>query len=120
MKSIYKLLGLFFVGLAILGAVLPLLPTTPFLIVAAGCFAKSSETWHRWLLSNSTFGPMLTDWEERRCIRCRVKIVAISSMLLVGGTSVFYFIDVVTVKLIGGGLLAIGVWVVCRIRTCEE
>ena len=64
-KSIlYKGLGLFFVGLGAAGALLPVLPTTPFLILAASCFAKSSDKWYRWLLNNKQFGPAIRDWEE--------------------------------------------------------
>ncbi|MEM7016606.1 MAG: YbaN family protein [Pseudomonadota bacterium] len=118
MKSVYKLLGIFFVGLAILGVVLPLLPTTPFLLLAAGCFAKSSERWYRWLLSNATFGPMIRDWEENRCIQPRVKVIALVSMIGVGGTSILFFVDMLAVKIIGLVLIAIGAWVVSRLKTC--
>ena len=66
-----RLLGFLFLGLALLGVFLPLLPTTPFVLVAAACFAQSSERMHRWILTNRTFGPMVRDWEEKRCVSCR-------------------------------------------------
>lgn len=56
------------VVLGAIGIVLPVLPTTPFLLVAAWCFARSSARFHHWLLSNRVFGPMIHDWQEYRSI----------------------------------------------------
>jgi uncharacterized membrane protein YbaN (DUF454 family) len=77
-----KVVGLFFVGLAIIGAVLPLLPTTPFLLVAAACFAKSSPRMHKMLLDNKVFGPLIYHWETSRSIPQRAKVMALTSMVL--------------------------------------
>jgi len=77
-----KITGMFFVGLAILGAVLPLLPTTPFLLVAAACFAKSSPRMHAMLLQNKVFGPLIYHWQQSRSIPKRAKIIALVSMVL--------------------------------------
>lgn len=77
-----KLSGIFFVLLAFLGAFLPLLPTTPFLLVAAACFAKSSPRMHKMLLDNKMFGPVIYHWERSRSIPKRAKVIALSSMFL--------------------------------------
>lgn len=77
-----KFTGIFFVGLAILGAALPLLPTTPFLLVAAACFAKSSPRMHKMLLQNKVFGPLIYHWQQSRSIPKRAKVIALSSMVL--------------------------------------
>ena len=77
-----KIVGLFFVGLAILGAVLPLLPTTPFLLVAATCFAKSSPRMYKMLLDNKVFGPLIYHWQASRSIPKSAKIIALTSMVL--------------------------------------
>jgi uncharacterized membrane protein YbaN (DUF454 family) len=58
------------------GIFLPLLPTTPFLLLTAFCFGKSSPRLHRWLLEHKTFGPPVRDWNERRVIRKRAKWIA--------------------------------------------
>ena len=75
-------LGLFFVGLAALGVVLPVLPTTPFLILASACFVRSSPRLNAWLLHTRLFGPMLRDWQQHRRVSRRVKHLAIVLILI--------------------------------------
>lgn len=72
--------GLVALGLGAVGVVLPLLPTVPFLLLAAFCFARSSERLHQWLLGHHTFGPPIRDWEERGAIGRRAKWIATVSM----------------------------------------
>ncbi|MCP4990144.1 MAG: DUF454 domain-containing protein [Colwellia sp.] len=79
---VLKVTGVFFVGLAILGVILPILPTTPFLLVAAACFAKSSPEMQRRLLANKVFGPMIHDWQKHRSIPRKAKRVALLTMIL--------------------------------------
>jgi len=79
---VLKVTGIFFVGLAILGVVLPILPTTPFLLVAAACFAKSSPEMQRRLLANKTFGPLIHDWQKYRSIPRKAKRIALLTMIL--------------------------------------
>lgn len=73
-------LGWAFVGLGILGVVLPVLPTTPFMLVALWCFARSSERFHAWLYNHALFGPPLRQWERHRVIPLRAKAVALAAM----------------------------------------
>lgn len=120
MKLYYKLLGFLFLAIACLGIVLPLLPTTPFLLVAAGCFARSSEKWHRWLLNNPTFGPMINNWERHRCISCKVKITALASMLVLGSFSVLYGVSQLWLKMLGIILIMTGLVVVSMLETCDK
>lgn len=65
------------VGLASAGVVLPLLPTTPFLLVAAWAAARSSPELHAWIRNHPRFGPLLRDWQEHRALRPRTKTVAL-------------------------------------------
>lgn len=81
-KFFLKITGLLFVGLSILGVVLPILPTTPFLLVAAACFAKSSPRLQKKLLANKTFGPLIHEWQQHRCIPRKAKRVALLTMIL--------------------------------------
>ena len=66
----------------IVGIFLPLLPTTPFVLVAAFCFARGSERCERWLLNHRRFGPMVRGWRARRVIPLRVKQLAWVSMTI--------------------------------------
>lgn len=77
---IWRVIGLVMVGLAIAGAFLPLLPTTPFLLVAVFCFARSSPRLHHWLITHKRFGPMIADWNQHGALSRRVKIVSVSVM----------------------------------------
>lgn len=115
----FKALGFLFVGLAALGALLPLLPTTPFLLLAGACFARSSAKWHAWLHNNRIFGPLLIDWEQRRCIPLAARRLALLSMLTVGGYSVGFAVSQDWLRGLGLGLLLIGALVVCRLKVCE-
>jgi uncharacterized membrane protein YbaN (DUF454 family) len=88
MRTLWLTAGLLALGLGLLGVVLPVLPTTPFLLVAAGCFAKSSPRLHGWLLAHPTFGPPIRNWEENGAISRKAKRFAVISMAAVLGLSV--------------------------------
>jgi uncharacterized membrane protein YbaN (DUF454 family) len=81
-------LGLIFVIIGVVGIFLPLLPTTPFLLLAAFCFSKGSPQFHQWLLQHKRLGPPIRDWETRGVIRLPVKWVA-TSMLLVSAIFIY-------------------------------
>ena len=74
------LVGVIAVGLGLLGIFLPLLPTTPFLLLASACFARGSTRLHRWLLTNPMFGRYLQDWEQGRGIPARAKAIIVTLM----------------------------------------
>lgn len=82
MRYVFLCLGWFFVALGVIGAFLPVLPTTPFLLLAVACFARSSPKLEAWLMNHRTFGPPLKNWRERGAISRRAKIMAISLMVL--------------------------------------
>jgi len=68
--------------LGLIGVVLPGLPTTPFILLAAACYARASPRLHGWLLNHRWMGPMLRDWERDRSLTRRTKTVAVVSMTL--------------------------------------
>ncbi len=84
MRIIYQGTGMGLVALAMIGAVLPLIPTTPFLLLATACFMRSSPQWNAWLFRTPLFGRALQDWQDHGCIRPQAKIMAIASMAFLG------------------------------------
>ena len=90
LRAVLLVSGWVCVSLGLLGVLLPLLPTTPFMILASICFARSSPRCHRWLLSRPHLGPAIQDWERNGAIRTRAKIWATLVLaLVIGSTAVF-------------------------------
>ncbi|MDR0811804.1 MAG: YbaN family protein [Paludibacter sp.] len=82
MKYILIFFGVISLGLGILGIFLPLLPTTPFLLLSAFLFARSSQRLHSWLLNHKIFGKYINDFLQEKSIPLRVKIYSISMLWL--------------------------------------
>jgi uncharacterized protein len=104
------LAGWLSLGLGALGVVLPVLPTTPFLLLAAYCFARSSERAHAWLLDNRVFGPPLRDYLDGRGISWRIKAGALVFLWAAIGVSIVLFVPFLWVRILLG-LIAIAVTV---------
>ncbi|WP_406603994.1 YbaN family protein [Bartonella gliris] len=75
-----SIVGWVMVVLGIIGIVLPIMPTVPFLIVASWCFSRSSPRFHSWLNNHRIFGPPIKKWEEKRAIPPFLKVFAVVSM----------------------------------------
>jgi uncharacterized membrane protein YbaN (DUF454 family) len=80
MKIVLNLIGVIAVALGVLGIFLPLLPTTPFLLLASACFARGSTRLHNWLRTNPVFGKYLRDYEDGRGLPLRGKVVILLLM----------------------------------------
>ena len=85
--------GSLFVGLGILGAFLPVLPTTPFMLLAAACFARASTRFYNWLLNNRAFGPTIREWRRYRSIPYRTKWTAIALMAVTLAASIVFAVE---------------------------
>jgi uncharacterized membrane protein YbaN (DUF454 family) len=119
-KWIYLVAGFLLVGLATLGLFIPLLPTTPLLLLAAACFANSSEKCHRWLLEHRLFGSILRNWHENRCMPRKAKTIAIVSIVVFGSYAVGFAIGHPYLRIASACLLLIGLVTVLRIRVCDR
>ncbi|MFO7602891.1 MAG: YbaN family protein [Gammaproteobacteria bacterium] len=80
LRVMYCALGWLFFGTGLVGAFLPVLPTTPFMILALWMFSKSSARFHAWLYHHRLFGPALQKWQQYRVIPARAKLASVSMM----------------------------------------
>ena len=110
MNLIWISLGILSLIAGFIGIFLPLLPTTPFALLAAFCFSKGSDDLHDWLLETKMFGPLIKDWEKYGVIRLRVKKMSTGMIgLLFGYTLIFVHVDIwikIVVMLSGVGVLS--------------
>jgi uncharacterized membrane protein YbaN (DUF454 family) len=89
-RILWIILGTISLGLGMLGIVLPVLPTTPFLLLTAYCYAKGSKRMHLWLLNHKWFGKYIRNYMEGKGIPLKTKIIAIASMwVMISITSIF-------------------------------
>jgi uncharacterized membrane protein YbaN (DUF454 family) len=116
-KALYGLVGGIALALGIIGIFLPGLPTTPFVLLAAACFAKASPRVHQWMLQHQLIGPMLRNWEEHRSLTLRTKCVAIGSMSIMIAVSIWSFPGRPWIQLSLLVLAVIGAATVLRIPT---
>ena len=107
MKILLTIIGSIAVALAILGLFLPLLPTTPFLLLASACYLRGSKRMHNWLIGNRVFGEYLRNFEEGKGIPLKAKITALVLMWASRFFSI-YTVRIVPLQLM---LLAIGLGV---------
>lgn len=116
-RALLVVTGLVALALGLIGIVLPGLPTTPFVLLAAACFARASPRLHHWLTQHRYLGPMVRDWEANRSLPLRVKWIAISMMGTMVLLSAWQFAGRPWLQ---GTVLALGLvggWVVWRIPT---
>ena len=85
-------LGTLFLLLGIVGIFMPILPTTPFLLLATACYARSSRSFYNWLMNHPALGPLIVEWRTYRSIPWRIKLVAVATMTLTFGSSIIFFI----------------------------
>jgi uncharacterized protein len=120
MRWLLWLAGTIALALGLIGVVLPGLPTTPFILLSAACYARASPRLHAWLLNHRWMGPMLRDWERDRSLTRRTKALAVGSMLLMVGISVWTLQGRWALQALLLVLGAIGAGVVLRIRTRHD
>ena len=88
----FATLGTLFLLLGIVGAFLPILPTTPFLLLATACYARSSHRFYNWLMNHPVFGPLIVEWRTYHSIPWRIKLVAVATMVITFSSSILFFI----------------------------
>ncbi|MFX1337875.1 MAG: YbaN family protein [Promethearchaeota archaeon] len=99
-KALYFIGGTISLILGIIGIVIPILPTTPFLLLAAACYARSSEKFYNWLLNNRILGSYIRNYIEGRGMPIKVKIFTISMLWFTILLSAFLFIQLLWVRIV--------------------
>lgn len=87
-RTIWKALGALCLATGLVGIIVPLLPTTPFLLLSAYCFQRGSERWHNWLVNHPRFGPPIRDWRQHGVISRRAKRNAMIALVAVLAISI--------------------------------
>ena len=105
--------GCLFVGLGAIGAIVPGLPTTVFLVLAAACFIRSSQQLYDRLITNRTFGPYLKDYREGKGIPLKAKIMALALIVIFVSYAVFFAVQITEIRILVGLVGLIGFWFVC-------
>ncbi len=119
-KILLIIAGTLFLILGVVGIFIPLLPTTPFLLLAAACYARSSQSCYEWLLNNRWFGNYIRNYIEGRGVPLKVKRVTLILLWIVIGSSILFVIQSFYIRLILVGI-AIGVSIhILRLRSLEQ
>ncbi|OYW43106.1 MAG: hypothetical protein B7Z38_02755 [Rhodobacterales bacterium 12-64-8] len=114
LRPFFFLLGLVLTGVGIVGVIAPGWPGTIFLILAAGCFARSSPKLEAWLVNHPRFGPTVVAWRQHGAIPRKIKFIAIGSMILSFVIVLFAHMEPVWMWVIGLCLLASALFVGSR------
>ena len=114
-KRLLVAAGTVSVGLGVIGIFVPILPTTPFLLLAAACYLRGSQRSYNWLINNRIFGPYIRNYHEGKGIPWKTKIFTIFLLWLTIGLSAFLVIDSLVVRILLA-CIALGVTIyICRI-----
>jgi uncharacterized membrane protein YbaN (DUF454 family) len=110
-RWLFAALGTLCVIIGVIGIVVPVLPTTPFMLLAAACYARASAKFYNWLLNSRAFGPLILEWRRHRSIPWKTKLTAIALMSLTLTVSIVFFVShpvaQAALALLGIGL---GIW----------
>jgi len=114
------ILGTFFLALGAVGVVVPGLPTTPFLLLAAALYFRSSERLYSWLLNHRLFGKAIRNFRDTKSISLRAKVISIGTMWAMILLSIFLFIPNTALRLTIAALGVIGTIMLLLIRTSKS
>lgn len=119
-RALYLALGALCFALAVLGVALPVLPTTPFLLLTSWCLVRSSPRLNETLRRSPLFGPLLRDWEDRRGVRVHVKVTAVATIAIAVAASFFAGGLSTPLRVVLVLLGLVGATVVLRLRTVRD
>lgn len=116
-KALLIIIGWLSFAIGVAGIVLPLIPTTPLLLLAAACFIRSSNRMYDWLLSNKCFGKYIRDYREYRGIPLRAKWMGISLLWISILSSAIFFVPLLFVKILMIAIASYFTWFILKLNT---
>jgi uncharacterized membrane protein YbaN (DUF454 family) len=119
LKLVYNIIGTVSLFFGFIGVLLPIIPTTPFVLLSAACYYKGSERLHGWLSGNEVFGPMIRDYEEHGGMRKATKIKALTIMWVAVLASTLLILDTLTMRTLILLIAVIGTASMLRVKTIE-
>ena len=99
-RGILIIFGSIFLGIGMIGIIVPILPTTPFLLLAAACYIRSSKKCYNWLLKNKRFGPYIKNYIEDKGLPLKIKLYAIILMWSMILLTAIFFVDNIFIRII--------------------
>ena len=115
-NHLFVVFGWLFMVLGVIGVILPILPTTPFLIVALAFFSKSSPRFHQMLLNNAWFGPILKQWEDKQTLSRQTKQKAFFFIIITFSISAAIFDNKIQLQLLLVGIAIVLLFFIWRIK----
>jgi uncharacterized membrane protein YbaN (DUF454 family) len=112
--------GALSLALAVVGMVLPLLPTVPFLLLTAACWSRASPRWHRWLLARPRLGPAIARWERERTVPRRAKLTAIALIVPSMATSIWLVRNHAWLPWVLAGVAVLVILFILRLRETRD
>jgi uncharacterized membrane protein YbaN (DUF454 family) len=112
--------GALSLALALVGMVLPLLPTVPFLLLTAACWSRASPRWHRWLLARPRLGPVIARWERERTVPRRAKLTAIALIVPSMAASIWLVRDHAWLPWVLAGVAVLVILFILRLRETRD
>jgi uncharacterized membrane protein YbaN (DUF454 family) len=119
-RGLWTAAGTFFLGLGILGFIIPLLPGTPFLLLAAACYLRGSERMHNWLMNHRWFGPYIRNYQEGKGIPLKIKIIAITTLWIMITISALFFAPFLWLQILLFVIAALVTIHIIRFKTLKE
>ncbi len=92
-RTIFVIAGTIFLIIGFIGVVIPVLPTTPFLLLAAACYIRGSKRIYYWMINNSIFGDFIKNYMERKGITTKQKVISLIFLWLTISISIYYLTD---------------------------
>lgn len=113
-------IGSLALGLGILGIFLPLLPTTPLLLLAAACYIRSSKRLYNWLITNKRFGPYIRNYREGNGIPLKAKVVGVTLLWISMLFTVIFVVPLIAVKILLLGIAAYFTYFILKQKTLHQ